>query len=562
MNLLLTLGHNSSAILVSSNGEVLCGYENERLTHVKSDSKFPIEAIQEIMKHHSIPVNVSVFVSHWFTNCILPDLPNKWWDPITLFKLFPEATVYSLDKDFTHHDAHCYSALAFLDKPEYNDHTVIVCDGFGNFGETLSIYRVNGSGREPELIKRAFGYSSSLGLFYQYATAYLGLTMNQDEYKLLGYEAHIYEHIICEKGLQILYREAEKLSSKFIQDIVSSSVVDKFDPMLSIDALPALRENYRVFFDELLAEVRLHKSMEIGKIRIAISHFVQRVVEQTLGYIVASYTPKDLLLVGGVFMNVKLNNYLSKIAPGYTSIMPLAGDQGAAIGVYHRHTGKFKWPGNLFWGKRHLYHIDNDILIRPRFNTLENTVSAHKVIAALISQNYIVNIVHGNMEFGARALGNTSTLARPTEENVRYINQCNERSTIMPMAGACKIEFAEQIHGDDLYSIHKSMEYMICTRDFKNTEHIKLRGAAHYDPVEQKFTGRTQIVRPGNIIYDILNHTDDDVQLVINTSFNPHGKPILFNMIDVINGHNFMIERDIDDRVFTFVITRGSHVQV
>lgn len=203
MNLLLTLGHNSSAVLVSDNGYVLCGYENERLSKIKSDSHFPALAIEEIQKSYVIPSDVNIYVSHWFTDCKLPELPNKWWNPIYLLDKFPNHRLLSLNEDFTHHDAHAYSALAFLkmDEREENSH-IIVADGFGNFGETFSIYKLD-KGSIPRLLHRAWGFDSSLGLLYQYATSYLDLKENQDEYKLLGYEALITK-ILDDKALNKL----------------------------------------------------------------------------------------------------------------------------------------------------------------------------------------------------------------------------------------------------------------------------------------------------------------------------------------------------------------------
>ena len=42
--LLITLGHNSSALFVDSDDKVI-GYEQERLSGIKSDSQFPMDAI-------------------------------------------------------------------------------------------------------------------------------------------------------------------------------------------------------------------------------------------------------------------------------------------------------------------------------------------------------------------------------------------------------------------------------------------------------------------------------------------------------------------------------------
>ena len=62
--LVLTLGHNSSAILVRDN-RIVAGYETERLTGIKSDSAFPEKPIVELEKRFGFRPQTDVYVSHW-----------------------------------------------------------------------------------------------------------------------------------------------------------------------------------------------------------------------------------------------------------------------------------------------------------------------------------------------------------------------------------------------------------------------------------------------------------------------------------------------------------------
>jgi len=55
-------------------------------------------------------------------------------------------------------------------------------------------------------------------------------------------------------------------------------------------------------------------------------------------------------------------------------------------------------------------------------------------ISELLKEDKIVNIMTDDMEFGPRALGSTTTLAKPTKRNVSYINKLNKRNDVMPMA--------------------------------------------------------------------------------------------------------------------------------
>ena len=72
-SLLITLGHNSSAIFVDGDGRVI-GYEQERLDGIKASSRFPQDAINEIVKNvgfHAMK-GCSIFISHWFDTDVKP----------------------------------------------------------------------------------------------------------------------------------------------------------------------------------------------------------------------------------------------------------------------------------------------------------------------------------------------------------------------------------------------------------------------------------------------------------------------------------------------------------
>ncbi len=540
--LLLTLGHNSSAILVEGN-EILIGYENERLTGVKSDSSFPVEAIMEISKWYPIEEVTDIFISHWFTN---PDKPledqGKWYNEIFMKKVFPKAKIHTLSKEFSHHDAHANSARVFAgaDMP-FDTHTV-VADGFGSYGEVLSIYGYNG-----ELIFRSFGFGRSIGLLYQYATSYLDMKENQDEYKLLGYEGHIEEvfggtHLIDE-----ILDMAHIVTDDMYTDIMSGSISSAFDPMISIDALVATKKKIRDTLGILGMRIHLGPHTMSGMTtRVAVSFFVQTVVQNVMLKIFDNFKIRNANLVGGVFLNVKLNNEIAKHVSGLTCVMPLSGDQGAAIGLCASYTA-LKWPGHLYWGHRSLIDI-------PKMDDLLVSLDPHQVVS-LLNNGSIVNLVRGSMEFGARALGHTSTLALPSKGNVEYINNLNSRSTIMPMAPIVSEKFADEIFMGQ-HRIVKSLEYMSCARDCEHNLPEEMHGVTHNVPLSSTRTCRPQIVsrRDDPYLSDVLN----TFGVLINTSFNEHGKPIVFKENDIMRCHSYQKGNDVDNRVVT-VVMGASH---
>lgn len=549
--LLLSLGHNSSAILVK-NGHIIAGYEEERLSKIKSDSAFPRLSIDQLEKmHKDVFDNISdVYISHWFTDGKLPEIHDRYFDPLYFEFNMPDAKVHSVSMEFTHHDAHAWSATAFIESTFSSHKTlIIVADGFGNFGETMSLYWLGNHG-EPKLIRRSFGYESSLGLMYQYATAFLGLKENQDEYKLLGYEAHIEDYLL-EEELTVINELVEKNAKEHLDIINSHDTIDKYDPLLALDALPALRVQYGIHYQKILDKLDINDAYSEDARRSVISYYVQSRLEYIMGSIVLSYKPENLVLVGGLFMNVKLNNELAKIV-NETSIMPLSGDQGAAIGLYQAMEGDLIWPDHLNWGTREYYNLTAERL-HMFVNGDKDEYS--QFIYELLIQNKIVNVIKGKMEYGARALGNTSTLCLPGKENVDYINMINGRNTIMPMAPIITRRSANRLFYN-INGVHQSLEYMVCTRDYRVIPD-ECMGAAHSLPVYRldpmtNYTGRPQVIDIRHWLYSILLRMPHE--MLINTSFNEHGMPICYSMQDVLRCHNFQLSTDAEKRVYTVII--------
>ena len=477
--LLLTLGHNSSAILLRD-GEVLGGYETERMTMTKSDSSFPYTPIIELMERFDIPNDVDIYVSHWFVDAKLPQ-KNKYWDPEFIASTFTEAKITSLSRDFTHHDAHMWSSIAFVGKKLEHNATLVVADGFGNFGECISIYQC--TEWLPKLVRRIYGYNCSLGMFYQYATAYMGMKMHNHEYKILGYETRITE-VLSSDQIALAEIEIERLVKHFKRLHVDSfsGLVDEFDPLISLSALP----NTQVMVNDLLDAALKKLDMFVApthEMRVVLSYIVQAVTQRVIIGLIAPYQPGQLICSGGLFYNVKINKILSE---NYNfEVMPLAGDQGTAIGLYHAHRRNLKWPGNLFWGHREFYRnnfkgIDGIICLDNDDDIFDTAVEA-------IKQNGFVNLVRGPMEFGPRSLCNTATLAIPMMHVVNTINELNDRTSVMPMAPVVTEE-----KFNELFAVHQtslSFDYMIVAAQYKKLDD-NIVGAAHFYPMTAEFTGR------------------------------------------------------------------------
>lgn len=536
-DLLLTLGHNSSAILVGvrdGQGHIVCGYEEERLTQKKSDSQFPTRAIQECLRQRGLTKVNRVYVTHWAIDGHIDSMSAKHWNPALLPDYCNLVTHHSTG--MTHHDTHARSAAWYANsKPglKIEDTMVFVIDGFGNMGEHISIYQMGGYG--PKLIRRFFGYDGSLGLMYQYMTAFLGMKMHEDEYKLLGYEAHINE---VDVDLLLLHELINKEITRYLDGYFGKSLVSHNDPLLKLDALPGFQKDLIERWIKVAKYLGLEYDQNSCLIqptfhnRVIMSYYAQSVLEGVVMTLLKVYRPKNVIASGGVFYNVKLNRRILDVIPGKLCVFPLAGDQGNALGLY-ANENDLVWPGHLNWGIRPKHGLKwigphNGFHVYPD----RNKEAAVEVMLNALTDDYLVNIVKGAMEFGPRALCNTSTIARAHPSVVNRINRMNGRNTIMPMAPVMnRMTYKAGMQLTD--KIHLSEEHMIVALPYKPGSYGDILGAVHqYD---NEVTGRPQVLDNDFIINRLFRVGD----VLINTSFNIHGVPIVLTAEQALHCHEF-----------------------
>jgi predicted NodU family carbamoyl transferase len=153
------------------------------------------------------------------------------------------------------------------------------------------------------------------------------------------------------------------------------------------------------------------------------------------------------------------------------------------------------------------------------------------------------------MEYGPRALCHTSTLAVPSAATAEYINTLNARTNEMPFAPVMSAEQANELLAN-CDKVHKSLEYMIITRDLISQSHKSLDGASHLDVDRQVLTARPQVTYDPRMLELLRVHGP-----LINTSFNFHGVPIVFDAEQIRHTHAMEQQRvDEDWPIRTIVI--------
>ncbi|OGZ17188.1 MAG: hypothetical protein A2494_03170 [Candidatus Lloydbacteria bacterium RIFOXYC12_FULL_46_25] len=427
-----------------------------------------------------------------------------------LEKKFPNEEILHLD----HHLAHAWGALAFTDCSQ--DQLIVTLDGEGDgLSGSICEYKNNQLKRHRTVLAK-----DSIGTLYGRVTDHLGMKRNEHEYKIMGL-------------------------APYAKEDSGQLVLDKFKKILwlSKDSL-----NFESSFDMQFAHYYMvannFGSYRFDAIAWAIQEFTESTVLKFVQAALIKHDAKNLSLGGGVFMNIKLNQQiLSTCNLEMFNPAPSCGDDSLSIGAakfgYDTFSDKKTEPiKNIYLGteyldteiKQYLDKLDAD---KYNVRYFEGGRRIEQEVARLLSQNEIVARFKGRMEWGARALGNRSILANPTMfDNIRTINKAiKNRDFWMPFAPSMLVERANDYLINPQKFLSPFMAVGFETNSEKASEFI---AAIHpYDK-----TCRPQVVsREVNPDYHLLIKSFEKltgVGVVLNTSFNLHGQPIVEHPADAL----------------------------
>lgn len=160
----------------------------------------------------------------------------------------------------------------------------------------------------------------------------------------------------------------------------------------------------------------------------------------------------------------------------------------------------------------------------------KNDETLYQYVATKLSQNKIIGWFQGSMEFGQRALGNRSIIASPANGNMKDIinNAVKYRENFRPFAPSIIDE-----KGKDFFQNYYLTPYMERVLDFKQDVKNIVPAVVHKDG-----TGRLQsvTVSSNEKYYNMINsfYNNSGIPLVLNTSFNKAGEPIVYSPEDAI----------------------------
>ena len=560
--------HDSAAVIIKDE-EIIGAIQEERISRIKHDSSFPLNAIQQLLKDNHLnfdQIEFVVFYDKPFTKferlleTYLHYAPKGFnsfkiaipiWVKEKLFlKKFILGELKKLNKNFKkdrllfaeHHLSH--AASAFYPSP-FNESLILTLDGVGEWStSTVAL----GDKNEIKILKE-ISFPNSLGLLYSAFTYYTGFKVNSGEYKLMGlapYGKPIFTNEIKTHLIDIKEDGSFRLNQKYFNYTTGLTMTNKkFDKIFGRKPRDANKELLDQFHMDIAASIQ---------------NVTEEILIKICKNLKKKYQTDNICLAGGVALNCVANGKLHKenIFKNIW-IQPAAGDAGGALGaallVWYSHLKKDRFNkeqdnmkgaylGSSFDSKNIENQLNQLGAVYKKMN-LDNLLA--KTVEDLSSEK-AVGWFQGKMEFGPRALGNRSILGDPRSDKMqKTLNlKVKFRESFRP--------FAPAILREDLnswFDIDTDSPYMLFVSNVKKNHQISMTDKESelfgIDKLNVKrssipavthvdYSARIQTVhKETNLIFwKLLKKFKEQTgcPILVNTSFNVRGEPIVFSPSD------------------------------
>ena len=553
-------------------GKIIAAAQEERFTRKKHDPSYPHNAIEFVLKYANLKlseVDQIVFFEKPFLKferlleTYLGFAPSGFQSfslsmPIWLReKLFQKKFLFEKlkqhDKNFNdlnkihfseHHFSH--AASAFYPSP-FEEAVVLTLDGVGEWATTtLALGK-----RNSLKILKEIHFPHSLGLLYSAFTYYLGFKVNSGEYKVMGlapYGKPKYKNLILENLIKVKDDGSFKLNMKYFNYATGLTMTNN---------------KFSKLFDQ---PVRNPKKDRLTNFHMDLASSIQSVTEEIILRLVESiskeYKVKNLCLAGGVALNCVANGkILRKKLFDNIWVQPAAGDAGGSLGAalafWYKELGneRLSFEDKMFGS--YLGPSFSDDEIEDKLNKLGakfKKLSEEKLIDSVskeLSENKTVGWFQGRMEFGPRALGARSILADPRSDYMqKELNlKIKFRESFRPFAPSV---LREKLN--DWFEIDIDSPYMLMVADVKKNRQIQMSekdqklfgidklnikrstipAVTHVD-----YSARIQTVHENTNpkYYRLIKkfYEKTDCPVLVNTSFNVRGEPIVCSIEDAFN---------------------------
>ena len=564
--------YHDSAACILIDGKIIAAAQEERFTRKKHDPGYPYNAIEFVLKYANLKLSevdqivffekpflkferlLETYVAFAprgfisFTKAMPLWIREKLFQKNLLFsKLKKHDQNYKSEKNIFFSDHHLsHAASAFFPSP-FDEAIVLTADGVGEWATTTVAIGKNNNLE----IKKEIHFPHSLGLLYSAFTYYIGFKVNSGEYKLMGlapYGNPIYEDKI-KQLIDIKQDGTFRLDQRYFNYATGLTMTNaKFDDLFGQKPRNPQNEKITQFHMDMAASIQ--KVTEEIMINLAKS-------------IKKQYNIKNLCLAGGVALNCVANGKIlnEKIFDNIW-IQPAAGDAGgslgAALALWHIEQKNKRvvnpnddMKGSFLGTEFTQEEIEKQLKsIKANFEIFKYDQLINKT-AEFISNEKVVGWFQGRMEFGPRALGGRSILGDPRSEQMqKNLNlKVKYRESFRPFAPSV-------LHEDlsDWFDITVDSPYMLLvaqlnpdkkiemTKDQKslfgidklNIKRSEIPAVTHVD-----YSARVQSVSKDTNAryYDLITKFKEKTgcPVIVNTSFNVRGEPIVNSPIDAFN---------------------------
>ncbi|MFH1621876.1 MAG: carbamoyltransferase [Candidatus Omnitrophota bacterium] len=555
--------HDSAACIVK-NGEIVCAVQEERFSRKKHDFRFPHDSIQWCLKEAKINISGLSYVVFYdkpfikFERIILTYLR---FAPIGIRSFMMAMPMWLKNKLhmrdlirnelegydgpilFTeHHESH--AASAFYPSP-FQEAAILTIDGVGEWA-TASI----GMGKDNEIkILKELHFPHSLGLLYSAFTYFTGFRVNSGEYKLMGlapYGEPVYKSLIFKELLDLKKDGSFRMNMKYFNYCAGLTMTNKH-------------------FNKLFGGPPRKPESQITQREMDIAKSIQEVTEEimlSMAQHVKEVTKQEkLCLGGGVALNCVGNGKIlrEKIFKNIW-IQPAAGDAGGALGaalfVWYRYLGN-KRIGNgikdsqigsylgTYYTNEEIKSALDEYDIKYEFLSSDELINK---IANLINQGNVIGWFQGKMEFGPRALGARSIIgdARSPEMQSKMNLKIKFRESFRPFAPTvlkekCSEYFELNVESPYMLLVAPVQKDKLITESSKTTkgfDKLKTKRSVVQSITHVDYSARIQTVNreDNQLYYDMIKKFEEvsGYPVVINTSFNIRGEPIVCSPLDAL----------------------------
>lgn len=532
--------HDSAACLVCD-GKIVFAAHEERYTRKKHDESLPKNAIEHALKQANITIDdidavvfyekpllkffdriIPVYIDAWpmgfltYHRAMQEWMQKKLWIPQNLKKELK----YKGPVLFTgHHESHAASAFY---ASGFDDAAVVTVDGVGEWATTTIGY---GKGKDLKIVKEVH-FPHSLGLLYSALTYYLGFKVNSAEYKVMG---------LAPYGEPKYMKEMRELIE--IRDDGSFRLNMRYFTYET-----GLRMTGRSI-EKLFGQPRRGQEAPMTQFYKDVARSLQEITEEIMLKIVAhakKICPSDnLCLAGGVALNCVANGKILRAGIFKNIfIQPAAGDAGGALGAalcaWHKEFGGARLPKmeHAFLGNEYSQdEIEKELQDRGLPYEKLGDDALTETVASLLEGSNVIGWFQGRMEYGPRSLGNRSIIADArNKENWQKVNlKIKFRESFRPFAPTVLEEKVSE-----WFDLDRESPYMLLVADTLPEKREKIPAVTHVDG-----SARIQTIRRDQNprYYALLKAFEEKTgcPVIINTSFNVRGEPIVESPNDAIN---------------------------